>query len=148
MSSRSPSSQKYRYLQCFGPGLLQNIAIYMLLGGQCSQAPLFTQHLPSHTGAAVSVVETGCQPKVSLFTMFWARAAPKHRYLHALGRPLLPNTIIYLSVDQYRLCGKASFVKNLAPKNLFPCANCAPSLRHTLWLVACKMSYYSIIHYK
>ena len=95
MSSRSPSSLKYRYLRCFGPGLLQNIAIYMLLGGQCSQTPLFTQHLPSHIGVAVSVVEIRLQPKASLFTLFWARAAPKHRYLPAFGRPVLPNTIIY-----------------------------------------------------
>ena len=35
------------------------------------------------------------QPKVSLFAVFWARAAPKHRYLLAFGRPVLPNTIIY-----------------------------------------------------
>ena len=91
----SGASQKYRYLRCFGPGLLQNIAIYMLLGGQCSQTPLFTQHLPSHTGGAVNLVEIRGQPKVSLFTVFWARAASKHRYLHAFGRPVLPNTIIY-----------------------------------------------------
>ena len=95
MSSRSASSQKYRYLQCFGPGLLQNIAIYSLLGGQCSQTPLFTQHLPCHTGVAVNLVEIRLQPKVSLFTVSWARAAPKHRYLHAFGRPVLPSTIIY-----------------------------------------------------
>ena len=95
MSSRSGSSPKYRYLQCFGPELLQNIAIYTLLGGQCYQILLFTQHLPSHTGLAVSVVETGLQPKASLFTAFWARAAPKHRYLQPFGRPVLPNSIIY-----------------------------------------------------
>ena len=95
MSSRPGSSQKYRYLPCFGPELLQNIAIYRPLGGQCSQTALFTQHLPSHTGLAVSVVETGFQPKVSLFTVFRARAAPKHRYLQAFGRPVLPNSIIY-----------------------------------------------------
>ena len=83
------------YSQCFGPGLLQNIAIYTLLGGQCSQTPLFTHDLASHMGGAVSVVETGCQPKVSLFTVFRARAALKHRYLHAFGRPVLPNIIIY-----------------------------------------------------
>ena len=76
-------------------GLLQNIAVYSLLGGQCSQTPLFTHHLPSHTGGAVNLVAIRLQPKVSLFTVFWARAAPKHRYLHAFGRPLLPSTFIY-----------------------------------------------------
>ena len=95
MSSRPGASQKNRYLRCFGPELLQNIAIYRLLGGQCSQTALFTQHLPFHTVLAVSVVETGGQPKVSLFTVFWVRAAPKHRYLPAFGRPVLPNSIIY-----------------------------------------------------
>ena len=105
MSSRSGSSPKYRYLPCFGPGLLQNIAIYRLLGGQCSQAPLFTQRLPSHTVLAVSVVETGFQPKVLLFTVFWARAAPKHRYLRAFGRPVLPNTIIYAPFVLSYWCG-------------------------------------------
>ncbi len=35
------------------------------------------------------------QPTVSLFTVFWARAAPKHRHLQPFGRPVLPNTIIY-----------------------------------------------------
>ena len=104
-SSQSASSQKYRYLQCFGPGLLQNIAIYRLLGGQCSQTPLFTHHLPSHTGGAVSVVAIRLQPKVSLFTVFWARAAPKHRYLQAFGRPLLPNTIIYAPFALSYWCG-------------------------------------------
>ena len=95
MSSRPASSQKYRPLQCFMPGLLQSIAIYRLLGGQCSQTPLFTQHLPSHIGVAVNLVEIRGQPKASLFTVFWARAAAKHRYLQAFGRPVLPNTIIY-----------------------------------------------------
>ena len=79
----------------FGLGLLQNIAIYNLLGGQGSQTRLFTHHLSSHTGGAVSVVEIRGQPKASLFTVFWARAVPKYRYLHAFGRPVLPNTIIY-----------------------------------------------------
>ena len=95
MSSRPGASQKYRYLRCFGPELLPNIAIYRLLGGQCSQAPLFTAHLPSHTVLAVSVVEIRLQPKVSLFAVFLARAAPKHRHLPAFGRPVLPTTIIY-----------------------------------------------------
>ena len=67
----------------------------MLLRGQCFQTPLSTQHVPSHTGGPVSVVETDLQPKASLFTAFWARLALKHRYLHAFGRPVLPNTIIY-----------------------------------------------------
>ena len=44
---------------------------------------------------AVNLVETGFQPGVLLFTKVWARAAPKHRYLQAFGRPVLPNTIIY-----------------------------------------------------
>ena len=87
----SASSQKHRYLRCFGPGLLQNLAIYRPLGGQCSQTQLFTQHLLSHTGPAVNLVETGFQPKASLFTAFWARAAPKHRYLQAFERPVLPT---------------------------------------------------------
>ena len=95
MSSRGGSRQKYRNLPCFGPELLQNIAIYKPLGGQCSQTALFTQHLLSHTGLAVNLVETGLQPKVSLVIAFWARAAPKHRYLQAFGRPVLPNSIIY-----------------------------------------------------
>ena len=93
------------YLQCFGLGLLQNIAIYMLLGGQCSQTPSFTQHLPSHTGVAVSVVGIRGQPKVSLFTTFWARAAPKHRYLHAFEGPVLPNIIIYATFGLSYRCG-------------------------------------------
>ena len=105
MSSRGAFSQKYRYLQCFGPGLLQNIAIYKLLGGQCSQTPLFTHHLPSHTGVAVSVVAIRFQPKVSLFTVFWFRAAPKHRYLQAFGRPVLPNTLIYAAFALSYWCG-------------------------------------------
>ena len=105
MSSRSGSSQKYSYLQCFGPGLLQNIVIYVLLGGQCSQTPLFMHHLCSHLGVAVSVVAIRFQPKVSLFTVFWARAAPKHRYLQAFGRPVLPNTIIYASFALSYWCG-------------------------------------------
>ena len=29
--------------------------------------------------------------------MFWARAAPKHCYLHVFGRPVLPNTIIHIA---------------------------------------------------
>ena len=45
------------------------------------------------------------QPNVSLFTMFWARAAPKHRYLHAFGRPGLPNTIIYATFALSYRCG-------------------------------------------
>ena len=65
------------------------------LGGQCSQTILFMQHLASHTGVAVSVVEIRFQRQLSLFAMFWARAAPKHRYLQAFGRPVLPDTIIY-----------------------------------------------------
>ena len=52
-----------------------------------------------------------------------------------------------MSVDQYCLCAKKPFAKNLAPKNFSPCANCAPSLRHSLWLVVCKMSYDKLIHY-
>ena len=91
MSSRPGSSQTYRYLQCFGPGLLQNIAICKLLRSRCSQTRSFTQHLLSHTGLAVNLVEIRLQPQVLLFTMFWARAAPKHRYLHAFGRPVLPK---------------------------------------------------------
>ena len=105
MSSRSASSQKHRYLHCFGPELLQNIAIYSLLGGQCSQTLSLTQHLPSHTGGAVSVVEIRFQPKASLFTMFWVRAAPKHRYLQTFGRPVLPNTIIYATFALSYWCG-------------------------------------------
>ena len=105
MSSRSGASQKHRYLRCFGPGLLQNIAIYRLLGGQCSQTPLSTHHLPTHTGGAVSVVEIPFMQKALLFTMFWARAAPKHRYLQAFGRPVLPNTVIYAPFALSYWCG-------------------------------------------
>ena len=47
---------------------------------------------------AVSVVAIPFQPKVSLFTMFWARAAPKHRYLQAFGRPVRLNTMLYARV--------------------------------------------------
>ena len=90
--SKPGASQKHRYTAFWGPALLQNIAICRLLGGQCSQTPLFTAHLPSHAVLAVSVVEIRVQPKVSLVALFWARAAPKHRYLHAFGRPVLPNT--------------------------------------------------------
>ena len=72
---------------------------------ECSQTPLFAEHLSSHIGVAVTVVETGCQPKVSLFTVFWARAAPKHRYLHAFGRPVLPNTVIYAPFALSYWCG-------------------------------------------
>ena len=105
MSSRPASNHKYRYLRCFGPGLLQNIAIYTLLGSQCSQTPLFTQHLTSHTGLAVNLVEIRFQPKISLFTVFWARPAPKHRYLQAFGRPVPPNTIIYATFGLSYWCG-------------------------------------------
>ena len=54
---------------------------------------------------AVSVVETGCQPKVSLVTVFWVRAAPKHRYLQAFGSPVFRNTIIYATFAFSYWCG-------------------------------------------
>ena len=70
------AAPKQRYLLAFG-------------GGQCSQTHIFTQHLAAHSGLAVNLVEIRLQPrfqaKVSLFTTFWARAAPKQRYLLAFG---------------------------------------------------------------
>ena len=77
----------------------------MLLRGQCSQTPLFTHHLPSHTGEAANLVARSFQPKVSLFTVFWARAASKPRYLQPFGRPVLPNTIIYAQFALSYWCG-------------------------------------------
>ena len=75
------AAPKHRYFQAFGRPVLPTI--------------LFAQHLPSHTGVAVSLVEIRLQPKASSFIVFWARVAPKHRYLQPFGRPVLPNTIIY-----------------------------------------------------
>ena len=37
--------------------------------------------------------------------MFWARAAPKHCYLHAVGRPVLPSPIIYAPFALSYWCG-------------------------------------------
>ena len=38
-----------------------------------------------------------------------------------------------MSVDQYCLCAKKTFATNLASEIVFPCADCAPSLRQTLF---------------
>ena len=74
-----------------GQGCSKTSVFTCFLGGQCFHTQLFTQHLPSHTGAAVSLVEIRLQPKASLFKVFWARVAPKHCYLQASGRPVRPK---------------------------------------------------------
>ena len=63
----------------------------MLLGGQSSQTLIFMQHVPSHTGVAVNLIEIRFQPKVLLFTdlrpellqniaiyRLWEANAPNH----------------------------------------------------------------------
>ena len=67
MSSGPGSSQKYCYLRFFGLRLLQNIAIYMLLGGQCSQTPLFTHHLSAPLPIGQNVWTKNCNIKSAFF---------------------------------------------------------------------------------